>query len=100
MSIAKELVAGHAPVLIVSNYNGARPWTMKPNRDLLIYSYCTRNKKVIGFFGVVHSGHLPILFVGVANSVMRGNLLLRKLKWDQNKCPLYRVAGCPLFRGF
>ena len=32
--------------------------------------------------------------MGVANSVMRGNLLLCKLKWDQNKCPLYGVAGC------
>ena len=23
--------------------------------------------------------------------VMWGNILLRKLKWDQNKCPLYGV---------
>ena len=33
-------------------------------------------------------------------SVMRGRLLLCRLKWDQNECPLYRIAGCPLLRGF
>ena len=31
---------------------------------------------------------------------MRGYSLLRRLERDQNKCPLYRIAGCPLLRGF
>ena len=26
--------------------------------------------------------------------------LLRRLEQDQNKCPLYGIAGCPLLRGF
>ena len=30
---------------------------------------------------------------------MRGCSLLRRLEWDQNKCPLYRIAECPLLRG-
>ena len=30
---------------------------------------------------------------------MRGYSLLRRLKRDQSKCPLYGIAGCPLFRG-
>ena len=25
---------------------------------------------------------------------------LRRLERDQNKCPLYGIAGCPLLRGF
>ena len=31
---------------------------------------------------------------------MRGCSLLRRLKWDQSKCPLYGIAGCLLLRGF
>ena len=31
---------------------------------------------------------------------MRGCSLLRRLERDQNKCPLYGIAGCPLLRGF
>ena len=31
---------------------------------------------------------------------MRGRLLMRRLKLDQNECPLYGIAGCPLLRGF
>ena len=39
--------------------------------------------------------------VGVAQlSVVQGSSLLRRLERDQNKCPLYEIAGCPLLRGF
>ena len=30
---------------------------------------------------------------------MQGYSLLHRLKWDQSKCPLYGIAGCPLLRG-
>ena len=40
-------------------------------------------------------------FVGVAKlSVEGGFLLLRAYNWGWIHCPLYGVAGCPLFRGF
>ena len=29
----------------------------------------------------------------------RGRWVLFAYNWDRKKCPLYRVAGCPLFRG-
>ena len=29
----------------------------------------------------------------------RGHLVLLVYNWDRENCPLYRVAGCPLFRG-
>ena len=31
---------------------------------------------------------------------MQGYSLLRRLKRDQSKCPLYGIEGCPLLRGF
>ena len=39
------------------------------------------------------------LFVWLVQGA-RGHLLLRRLKLDQGKCLLYRIAGCPLLRGF
>ena len=29
----------------------------------------------------------------------RGRLVLLACNWDRENCPLYGVAGCPLFRG-
>ena len=29
----------------------------------------------------------------------RGRLVLLVYNWDRKNCPLYRIAGCPLFRG-
>ena len=29
----------------------------------------------------------------------RGRLVLFAYNWDHKNCPLYGVAGCPLFRG-
>ena len=43
---------------------------------------------------------LLILMVGVANWTLWDCSLLRRLKWDQSKCPVYGIAGCPLLRGF
>ena len=31
---------------------------------------------------------------------MLGCSLLHRLEWDQNKCPIYGIAGCLLLRGF
>ena len=33
-------------------------------------------------------------------SVIQGHSLLHRLKWNQSKCPLYRIVGCRLLRGF
>ena len=30
----------------------------------------------------------------------RGRYVLFVYYWEREKCPLYGVAGCPLFRGF
>ena len=63
--------------------------------------YWSRNKEIICFLGLyIAETYQLYLWVWLTVCYMQGNLLLHKLKWDQNKCPLYGVAGCPLFRGF
>ena len=39
--------------------------------------------------------------MGVANwPAYAGYSLCVQVRWDGERCPFYRVAGCPLFRGF